>query len=388
MNYQDYEVEDFLLNRSFRNYCVGTNEEDRAFWEEWIVLHPEKYGVVLQAKQLYELLNGNNAVQSYQNDVKAFRARLEQHLAAGLTPADLAAVELTTGPSADLGPGSSGKSRFRQKWYWLAAAVILIPFLFFITGKMTHFARENKSSGEYARVSSAGERKSFQLPDGTKVMLNAGSIIRISKDFNKEGREIALEGEAFFDVTKDAQRPFVIHTSSMDVKVLGTTFNVKAYPEDKMSEAALLNGSVEIRVKKDNSTILLHPSEKILIPNIAAGSASNTAAAKDIPEPAKNYSIGKLIANPADSSIAEVSWTENKLAFTDDSFEEIAAELERWYNVSIQFEDTSLKQFRYTATFDKKTIEQVLNALAASRPFAYRFEQGNRIIIKNIDMKN
>ncbi|MES1249244.1 MAG: hypothetical protein ABUL46_01095, partial [Chitinophaga rupis] len=69
MNYQDYEAEDFLLNPSFRNYCLGINEEDRVFWEEWIVLHPEKYGAVLQAKQLFELLNGSNTAQNYREDV-------------------------------------------------------------------------------------------------------------------------------------------------------------------------------------------------------------------------------------------------------------------------------------------------------------------------------
>jgi ferric-dicitrate binding protein FerR (iron transport regulator) len=395
MNYQDYEVEDFLLNRSFRNYCLGANEEDRAFWEEWIVLHPEKYGVVLQAKQLYELLNGNNTVQNYRDDVKTFRARLEQHLAADRTSAEFASADpsptdsASTIQSAAGSQGvetSSGKSWFQQKWYWLAAAAVLIPFLFFITGKVTHSVPEGKVPGEYARVSSAGERKSFQLPDGTKVMLNAGSIIHIFQDFNKQDRQITLEGEAFFDVTRDAQKPFVIHTSSMDVKVLGTTFNIKAYPEDKMTEAALLNGSVEIRVKKDNSRILLHPSEKILIPNITRNTTPTPE--KNAPGPGKNYSLGKLIANPVDSSIAEVSWTENKLAFTDNSFEEIATGLERWYNVSIQFEDPSLKQFRFTGTFDKKTIEQVLNALAASRPFEYRLEPGNKIVIKNVDIKN
>ena len=393
MNYQDYEAEDFLHNPSFRNYCLGINEEDRVFWEEWIVLHPEKYGVVLQAKQLYELLNGNNTAQNYRADVKAFRARLEEHLAGepsagttsagGADEADLAGERTASGDEGMASGDFPGRSRSFQKWYWLAAAAVLIPLVLFITGKMNPSAPEGKISGEYARSSSAGERKSFQLPDGTKVMLNAGSMIRISKDFNTTGREITLEGEAFFDVTRDAGNPFVIHTSSMDVKVLGTTFNVKAYPEDKMSEASLLNGSVEILVKKDNSTILLHPSEKILIPNITGAVPSKSVLGRE-----QRYLVGKLVANPVDSSIAEVSWTENKLAFTDDSFEEIATALERWYNVSIRFEDSTLKLYRFTATFDKKTIEQVLNALAASRPFEYRLEQGNKIVIKNIEPIN
>ena len=159
-----------------------------------------------------------------------------------------------------------------------------------------------------------------------------------------------------------------------------------------------------------HTKFILRPREKIVVPNsgevfgqphsIFAGPDSmvaridsaaariDSAAAR--PDPAvagtsapgkRRYSIQKLSRNKADSSLVEISWTENRLAFNDNSLENIAAQLERWYNVSIRFDDEAVKQFRFTATFNKKTISQVLDALQLSRPFEYRTGEGGQIVI-------
>jgi transmembrane sensor len=371
MHYQDYEIEDFLLDPGFRNYCIGKNGEDLLFWKDWLLLHPEKYELVQQAKQLYLLLNGNNTAQAFQKDLHVFRERLEQHSVA----VDPVKPRISWLKKRGIFMGAVGA----------AAAVAAVVLL--LIGRMGERSRFRPSVHkplpvEYARASNPGERKSFQLPDGTKVMLNAGSLMHLSKNFNTKDRELTLEGEAFFDVAKDALKPFVIHTAAMDITVLGTTFNVKAYPGDKSTETSLLNGSVEIMVKGgDNKMIILHPREKIIIPN--GYTNAPTAQTRIHPALPEHYRVEKLAFNSGDSSLAEVSWTENRLAFNDNSFAEIAAALERWYNVSIQFEDAAVKEFRFTGTFDKKTIEQVLDALAASRPFEYRLEEGNKIVIRS-----
>jgi transmembrane sensor len=380
MNYQDYEIEDFLLDPGFRNYCIGKNGEDLLFWKDWLILHPEKYELVRQARQLYLLLNGNNTAQAYQKDLHVFREKLEQHII-GVDPSD-------TADPAD--PGKPRISPLKKRGFYAgafaaAAAVAAVVLLLILRTEDRNSLRPSLHKplpAEYARASNPGERKSFQLPDGTKVMLNAGSLMHLSKNFNTKDRELTLEGEAFFDVAKDALKPFVIHTAAMDITVLGTTFNVKAYPGDKSTETSLLNGSVEIIVKGgDNKKIILRPREKIIIPN----GYTETPAARSRIDPAlpEPYRVEKLNFNSGDSSLAEVSWTENRLAFNDNSFAEIAAALERWYNVSIQFEDAAVKDFRFTGTFDKKTIEQVLDALAASRPFEYRLEEGSKIVIRS-----
>jgi transmembrane sensor len=371
MDYSEYEAEDFLLDPSFRDYCLGKDEKVVRFWEQWMAANPGKHNAIRQARQLYVLLNGNHSAQEFLADEKAFRARFAEYL--------------------DDGRDDSGElpARFPPKWYYrgavaagsLAILFLVILFLRRIPPASPPVSRPIPS--EYVQTSKAGERKSFQLPDGSKVMLNAGSSLRIPVGFNRSGREISLEGEAFFDVAHDGSKPFVIHTSRMDIKVLGTAFNVKAYPGDARTETSLLTGSVEVLVKDGrNQRFILHSSEKIIVPNNA-----KTVARPDPPRAktpvagTAHYQIERLRFNRRDSSLVEISWTESRLAFNDDSFEAIALQLERWYNVSIRFEDESVEQFRYTAIFDKKTIAQVLDALQLSRPFTYRIGEDGQIVI-------
>jgi ferric-dicitrate binding protein FerR (iron transport regulator) len=236
---------------------------------------------------------------------------------------------------------------------------------------------------EYLQISGAGERKSFTLSDGTKVMLNAGSTLRIAREFNVSRREIWLEGEGFFEVTHDAGRPFVIHTSSMDVKVLGTVLNIRDYPSDRVTETSLLKGSVAVVIKgNDNKEIVLHPNEKIVVSNERSSVTSLLSSRTPAPGTQKKIKIAGLTYNAADSSLAEVSWTQNVLSFNETNFEEIAVQLERWYSVSIRFGDEPVKQFKFTGTFQKKTLPQVLDALQLSRHFEYEIKDDSLVVIK------
>src|SRR5262249_5831985 len=161
---------------------------------------------------------------------------------------------------------------------------------------------------------------------------------------------------------------------SMDVKVLGTTFNVKAYASDKVTETSLLKGSVEITLNSTTNKgkkIILKPNEKIILPNIEDIKARKGMASTPQQETV-NYKISDLTY--IDSELVETSWTENRLVFNDSNFEEIAAELYRWYNVSIRFDDEAVKQYRFTGTFDQKNITQILDALQLSRHFEYKIE--------------
>jgi transmembrane sensor len=371
MDYREYEAEDFLLDPSFRDYCLGKDEKVVRFWEQFMAANPGKHNTIRQARQLYILLNGNHGVQEFLTDEKVFRARFAEHL-----------------DSEDSG---ALPARFSRKWYYrgaVAAGSLTILFLVILFVRRLPTTSPSVSRpipSEYVQTSKAGERKSFQLPDGSKVMLNAGSSVRIPVGFNRSTREISLEGEAFFDVARDGSKPFVIHTSRMDIRVLGTSFNVKAYPGEARTETSLLTGSVEVVLKDGrNEKFILHPSEKIVVLNSAKPVARPDPVRAKTPVAATaHYKIERLRFNNRDSSVLEISWTESRLAFNDDSFEAIALQLERWYNVSIRFDDESVKQFRFTAIFDKKTIAQVLDALQLSRPFTYRIEEDGQIVIGN-----
>jgi transmembrane sensor len=372
MQYIDYEVEDFLLDASFRNYCLGDNEKDTRFWENWIASHPRKFDDIMQAKEMFLLLNGEVRSAQLLEDRKLFRESFEKHLA--------------TTQNISHESEKPGRRSFpiRKIFLYSALAAAMAAGFFLLPKVMVSKSPEKPAplQYDYTQASKVGERKSFQLPDGSKVMLNAGSTLVMAKNFNEQSREVTLEGEAFFDVSHNPGKPFIIHTSSMNVKVLGTVFNVKAYPADKLAETSLLKGSVEITLKNDQrKKIILRPNEKLVTPNLAAPAlqAESSTAKKSNAEKI-DYTIARLTY--IDSAVKEVSWTENRLAFTDNSFEEIAPELERWYNVSISFGDEAMKQARFTATFDQKNIIQILDVLQMTTPFEYIIEQNNQIIIR------
>jgi len=158
-------------------------------------------------------------------------------------------------------------------------AILIIGTWYLVNASQTTTTENNVQANSLREVTTKkGNRTKIQLPDGSNVWLNAGSKINYSKNF--EGKErvvflngeaffvVFLNGEAFFDVVKNPQKPFIIHTSKIDIKVLGTQFNVKAYEEDNTTETSLIRGSVEIFLKNDpGKKFLLRPNEKLVLNN-------------------------------------------------------------------------------------------------------------------------
>ncbi|HET9430836.1 MAG TPA: FecR family protein [Chitinophagaceae bacterium] len=272
------------------------------------------------------------------------------------------------------------------RWYWAAAAILVVTGILFFRNWMNSGDENQLAVKNQHEISTRpGSKSRVQLPDGTVVMLNAGSKLTYEKDFGQGLREVTLIGEGFFDVVKMKDIPFIIHTSSINIKVLGTAFNVKAYPEDKQTETSLIRGSIEVTINnRPNDKIILSPSEKLVVENGAEPIKEKVEEKKAVesPEIAINtlVSINKLKYDPVDSSIAETLWVENILGFQDESFEEIAHKMERWYNVGISITDPKLRQKRFTGSFRTETIEQALEALKISVPFKYN-QTGNNYII-------
>jgi transmembrane sensor len=273
------------------------------------------------------------------------------------------------------------------KWYWAAAAILLVAtglFALRSTGTKNN-AEKNLVAENLNEVSTRpGSKSMVKLPDGSTVWLNAGSKITYNKEFGKEIREVSLTGEGFFDVTKNKEKPFIIHTSSINIKVLGTAFNVKAYPEDKQTETSLIHGSIEVTIKnRPNDKIILSPNEKLIVENNRGLQKEKTkiefGTAPPIPV-APIVSINKLKYSPVDSTVAETQWINNKLVFRDETFADLAIRMERWYDINIEINDPVLKQARLNGIFESETIIQALEALKISIPFQYE-KTGNSIII-------
>jgi ferric-dicitrate binding protein FerR (iron transport regulator) len=222
------------------------------------------------------------------------------------------------------------------------------------------------------------QKAQLQLPDGSIVWLNASSNLTYDKDFGKDLREVSLTGEAFFDVAKDASHPFIIHTKVIDVKVLGTQFNVRAYPNDAYTETSLIRGSVEVTIKnRSNEKQHLRPNEKLIVAN----DIPNEVTAPKMTKPKPFVLTQPLTRDHTDSSVIETSWMQGKLIFQEnETFEEVALRMERRYGVQISFADEEVAQIRPFGTFTTETISQALDALKESFQFNYKMT-GNNIVI-------
>jgi len=276
------------------------------------------------------------------------------------------------------------------KWLIPVGVVAGGLILFFVLENMVgSFEKRNKKQSTLSQVSTKpGSRTQIQLPDGSVVRLNSSSSLTYDKNFGRNIREVSLTGEAFFDVTKDSSHPFIIHTNVIDIKVLGTAFNVKSYPNDANTETSLIRGKVEVTVKnRANEKIYLEPNEKLVVAN--DNSTINKTSSSQ-PEQRSNktdltakpiYSVQHLTLNPVDSTIIETSWIDNRLIFQEnETFSEVALKMERWYGVQINFTSEKVAGYRPFASFKNETITQALDELKLGFKFSYKIE-GNIITI-------
>lgn len=233
--------------------------------------------------------------------------------------------------------------------YMKAAAILLLPLL--ITGGLTYsYMNINHKPITDRLVSSTiyapwGARVSFNLPDGSTGMLNSGSKLSYSLPFNNN-RQVKLEGEAWFEVNRDEDHPFEISTGNSTVKVLGTSFNLSAYPVENYVEVVLQTGKVEFMDGNGNEKATMLPSERLVF---------------------QNGNISKSVTDPAKYN----AWTEGKLIFRGDQMAEVARRIERWYNVKIDIADKELDKYSFRATFEDDKLEEVLRLLSMTSPIKY-----------------
>ncbi|GAO42772.1 FecR family protein [Flavihumibacter petaseus] len=263
----------------------------------------------------------------------------------------------------------------RLGWAGLGIAAIIGSAIYFASPLQTPQGVPASDSRFIAEVSTRnGSKSKIQLPDGTQVWLNSGSKLTYGKEFNGTQREVNLTGEAFFDVVKDSLKPFIIHARNVNIRVVGTAFNVKSYPGDKTTETSLIRGIIEVNINnRPAEKIILKPNEKLVVASddslVAAQPTSNGKVKEKKMSP--QVVIDNISYLPSDSTVIETSWMENKLIFTDESFRELANRMERWFGVVIRFEKPELEQIRLTGTFQGETLQQALRALTITAPFSY-----------------
>jgi ferric-dicitrate binding protein FerR (iron transport regulator) len=238
---------------------------------------------------------------------------------------------------------------------------------------------------------SLGQRKSLTLPDGSTVILNAGSTLTLTNRFDNTDRVVLLSGEAYFDVAKNAHMPFVIHTSSMDIKVLGTAFDVRAYPDEAQDITSLINGKIEVTVKKDKGqaaarNYYLFPLQKLIVHKDKSGIALSEGPPPDLQaKPVSeidSLQIDSLRVNRVVDQIPETAWTENKLFFDAEPLDEVMGKIEKWYGVTARLDNKAIETLHFTGSYQNESLTKVMDAIELANPEVhYRLENNDKLLI-------
>ena len=230
----------------------------------------------------------------------------------------------------------------------IAAALILT----FILGTVfDRFRFETELPVQYAEIDvTYGQTNHLVLFDGTEVWLNSGTTFRYPSRFNLDERNVYVEGEAFFNVTSNEKLPFKVHTSQMEVEVLGTSFNVSAYPGDSVQSVVLVEGKVQINDTDGYEIGQLLPGQ------IAFQRPDQGLRVQEVSTP------------------VYTNWKEGILSFREEKLEDLAKKMERWYNIEISFENEKLKRHAVTGTVLRdKPIDQIIDILEMIAPVRFEY---------------
>jgi len=291
------------------------------------------------------------------------------------------------------------RSNTGPKYYhWLRIAAIFI-LAFCLSWTVFNFMNRKPDTGSLAYnqiITTKGQKSQIILSDGTKVWLNSETILKYPSAFNEMKREVFLEGEAFFEVQQKGNKiPFVVKTSGIDIKVLGTSFNVMAYSDEETIETIVVKGSVCIIRKglksSPDQNIILKPNQKVTLLKKGSQvilSEIETEKPTLIKSTKTTHLISptekeQILVSPKVDIELHTAWKDDRLIFQSETFENIAYKLERWYDVKIHVRNKELKKYRYTGKFvHKETLNQVLEILNLTTPINYTFKQNDLYIDK------
>ena len=226
---------------------------------------------------------------------------------------------------------------------------------------------------------SNGSKSTIILQDGSIIKLNSGSYLKYPTNFTGLNRQVFFEGEAYFSIKTGQPSPFYVNTSNISIKVTGTEFNVRSFPDDQFIETTLISGSIIIE-ELDQEKRLKH--QVVLNPNQLAVYNKSTKKLEVtdlvVEEEIMPIQAVRVTTDPPiiKSSELTTAWKDDKFVFYNERLDELSVRLERWFDVNIEIMDEDLKEFRYNGTFENETIEQAMDALqhASTGPLASTFE--------------
>lgn len=345
MNYSRFSPEEFAADPYFRRWVQSPDPESNHFWEKWLMSHPEKRAVVWEARVLV-LATAEKEPDNLLSDQALVWDRINATLNTLEQPARGEARVLPLHNTYE--PFVHHKKRKNYR-LWLSVAAMFSGLVVISLILFQQWTRQPEPEPEAWVVKEVpkGQKLKMYLPDGSEVFINSDSRIKYPPRFDNSARIVELTGEAFFDVKKDSLSPFIVRTGLLETKVLGTSFNINAYPENETASVALVSGSVTVESIKDNRKTTLVPGEQA-----------------DVDAKSGKLSKGKF------KDPLMLKWKDGVLVFNDLPLADVFRRIELWYGVNIQVKN-ELPSRRVTGVFEKEYLGNVLNSIQYVVDFDY-----------------
>ena len=329
-DFATYKFEDFLAEDAFINYCRGLVPGDIEKWEDWFATNPDNKEIADEARIfILHLFQESKSLPDKLIDAEWNRLSNNLELYNETAP-----------------PSGKFKSRIKV-WHYAATIAILISLLGVIFSYSVFKQHAVITMNEI--VVPKGQIRNILLPDGTLVFLNADTRLSYSDNFGKKNREVSLDGEAYFVVTYNSDIPFIVHTCENKIEVLGTAFNVKAYPDGNIHQTSLERGKIMISDLHEESYYLNPNQTYLLIWDINSSKVFRTEKVED-----------------------HFSWTEGKIILRNHRFIDIAKDLERSHNVIFDIQNKHIINSRYTGEFTREDdIGKILKIISLTSHFKF-----------------
>jgi len=374
----DSEV--ITLLEKFVNGDISVSEKQKLF--DLIVLHADTQDVI--KKHLFSEMN--HFEPDAEVTVKADSQKILNRILG----------ELKTEKKPDSGYGSEAGRGIRPAKIIIRAAFIAASlFIAFFLGKVytlksVNIAADTVIQPAYNEVRAPlGSNSEVSLPDGSSVRLNAGSVLKYATDYNVKNRNLILNGEAYFKVSKNQELPLVVNAGAISIKATGTEFNVKAYEDEEIIETTLIEGKVEI-IQGDSgqsvdNTIDLDPKQKaIYLKESESFTLSEIREPDQIPPQPVRILNENILISPKVDVDQVVAWTHGRLIFRGESLENLSVELQRKYDVTLVFRDEAVKKYRFSGVLLDESIEQVLKVIKLTSPIEYSIS--GKTVVLNTDI--
>jgi ferric-dicitrate binding protein FerR (iron transport regulator) len=368
-DYLAYSVEDFVTDESYLRYYFKENEDDIRFWTDWISRHPEKLDVIISANNYIEAFSVRLSDAEFQKEQQRFAASL-QKLTEDADAAQYVVEEIDPilFETTEISSVSPSRRKLHNAVVLSTTILLLLCVYFFVVRNnkvpVMSLQGAQESIVFIEKYVPKGEQARIILPDGTEVHLNADSRLVYPSRFTGKQREVRLTGEAFFHVKRDTSHPFHIISGNLMTTVLGTSFNVKCYQNDKQVKVALVTGKVKLdRITDSISKNVL--GEAIFLTPTEMGVFNKRSLALQ----KKKYNIDE-----------ELGWQNGIIVFKNADFKEIAGRIQRTYNINL-VNSSRKKQWSFTGTFSNMSAEEIIKSICLSKKLTYT-TNGDTIVIK------